>query len=82
MAFTGTTDATGKATIAVPAGTYTVSDTPPAGYQAAPAQLGVAVATGMSVAVNFSMQAPQGEVVVTVVDQFGNPVPGVVVTAQ
>ena len=80
MAFTGTTDANGKAAIVVPAGTYTVSDAPPAGYQAAPSQSGVAVAAGASVAVNFSVQAPQGEVVATVVDQFGNPVAGVVVS--
>jgi hypothetical protein len=82
MTWSGTTDSTGKVTIAVPAGTYTVSDTPPSGYTAAPSQTGVSVAAGASVALTFQVQAAAGSVVVTVVDQFGRPVQGVVVTAQ
>lgn len=86
--YTGTTDATGKVALGqgtppqVPAGTYTVSNVPPSGYTAAPAQTGVNVATGASVALTFQVQAPAGTLVVTVVDQFGNPVAGVKVTAQ
>jgi hypothetical protein len=82
MAFTGTTDATGKVTIAVPAGTFTVDDpTVPAGFTKAPAQTGVAVAAGASVALQFQVTAPTGSLVVTVVDQFGKSVPGVVISA-
>ena len=79
MALTGTTDATGQVTIAVPAGKYTVTDVPPAGYTAAPAQT-VDVTAGTEVPVSFVVQAPAGSLRCTVVDQTGRVLSGVLIS--
>ena len=82
MAFTGTTDSTGKVTIAVPAGTYTVSNTPPAGFTAAAPSAGVSVTAGATTSLTITDQAPAGSLAVTIVDQFGRIVAGALVSAS
>lgn len=54
--YTGTTDATGKLSIAV-VGTCTVGNAPTADYAAAPTQAGVVVAAGTHVSLTFQVTA-------------------------
>lgn len=69
--YTGTTDATGKVSIPVPAGTYTVSGVLPVLYLVAPNQAGVAVTTGAVTPLTFQVTAGQAAYAWVCTDSHG-----------